>query len=132
VDLPARRPEAIEDPGGGGRGIDLYPAAFAGKRVERRAELAGRHDRHPVAEMAVEAGGELAPVDEQGDRAVLAQVKDPALKIDFVPGRRKNGLRKPSDAYLPASYAGPNPILFIGGRGIALDTRQDTPSLHAF
>ena len=27
------------------------------------------------------------------------------------------GIRKPPDAYLPASHAGPKPFLFIGGRG---------------
>jgi hypothetical protein len=26
---------------------------------------------------------------------------------------------KPSDAFLPASYAGPKPALFTGGRGVA-------------
>src|SRR5215469_16428332 len=61
VDLRARSLKPIEDPGGGGRGIDLNLAAFGGERVECRSELPRGHDRHSVAEMAFEAGSELAP-----------------------------------------------------------------------
>src|SRR5437016_4461689 len=46
----------------------------------------------------------------------------PAFRRRDASKQQKKGdteIRKLPDAYLSASYVGPNPILFIGGRGIA-------------
>src|SRR6516164_3235379 len=70
VDLGLRRFEASKDPTRRGSWIDLDAAAFGGERIELRTELLRRHDGHPVAEMALEAGNELPLVNEKSDAAV--------------------------------------------------------------
>src|SRR5436190_2663953 len=73
MDLRSRFCEPVEDPGGGGGRIGLYSASFGREVIERWSQLLGRHNGDRVAEMAFEAGDQLAPVDEQADRAVLPQ-----------------------------------------------------------
>ena len=73
VELGPGRFEPVENPRRGTRRIGLHPSALAGERIERRPQLIGLGHGHRIAEMAVEAGGELAAVDEQGERGVVAQ-----------------------------------------------------------
>src|SRR5207302_10991157 len=67
VDPGAGLVEAVEDPRRGGCRVDLHKRSRGGKHLQRRPEPLGRFDRDSVTEMAVEAGGEFAAVDEEGD-----------------------------------------------------------------
>src|SRR5262249_46476410 len=73
VDLAAGRLQPAEHPSGGSRRVGLHPRARHGQRIERGPEVLGRLDDDLVAEMAFEAGSELAPIDEQPDAAVLTE-----------------------------------------------------------
>jgi hypothetical protein len=73
VDFRTRGLQPVEYPGSGRRRIHLYAAALRRESVERRTQVVGRQDGHPVAEMAFDPGDEFAAVDKQTDRAVLAQ-----------------------------------------------------------
>ena len=77
------RIEPVEHPGRGARRVDL-DAALLREIAERGAEAVGRLDRHRVTQMAVEAGGQLAAVDEEGHRAVGLHNRE---------GQRQRGVR---------------------------------------
>src|SRR6266446_9792664 len=94
----SRRFETIEDPACRGRRIDLDAAAFGGERVECGSELLWRHNGYSVAEMAFETGGELAPVDEQGDAAVQSKDREGQRQRD----RKSTRL---NSSHLVISYA---------------------------
>src|SRR5438034_97620 len=88
-------------------------------RWSAREQISGTMDSHLLAVSGVSSCSQRSQVEsnkaERGRAAYASQTRR-ARTIKKKKGIR---LRKLSDAYLPASHAGPNPILLIGGRGVA-------------
>ena len=76
VNAPAGMLQPVKDPRGRGSRIDLHALARFCQLVECRAEPVRWFDRHRIAEMAVETGGQLAAIDKQRDVAVPAQDRE--------------------------------------------------------